>query len=54
MVFRNLFAGKGWRQRYTDKLLDKVGEGDSGTNTEYSINIHTLPRVKQTAGEKLL
>ena len=27
------------------RLLDKVGEGESGTNTEYSINTHTLPRV---------
>ena len=24
------------------RLLDKVGEGESGTNIAYSINIHTL------------
>ena len=28
-------------------LVDTVGEGDSGTNGESSINIYTLPYVKQ-------
>ena len=28
-----------------DGLVDTVGEGESGTNGESSINMHTLPRV---------
>ena len=35
-------------------LLDTVGEGESGMNGESSINIYTLPYVKQRAGEKWL
>ena len=33
-------------------LVDTVQEGESGTNGESSINIHTLPCGKQIAGEK--
>ena len=35
-------------------LVDTVREGDSGTNGESSINIYTLPCVKQIACEKLV
>ena len=35
-------------------LVDTVGEGDSGTNGESSINIYTLSCVKQIADKKLL
>ena len=31
-----------------------MGEGESGTNRESSIDIYTRPCVKQIAGEKLL
>ena len=34
--------------------VDTVGEGDSGTNGESSINIYTLPCAKQIACEKLV
>ena len=53
----NLFAEK--QQRYGDSdmengLVDTVGEGDSGTNGENSIDIYTLQCVKQIADKKLL
>ena len=35
-------------------LVDTVGEGEGGTSWENSIGIYILPRVKQTAGGKLL
>ena len=35
-------------------LVDIVAEGKSGMNGESSIDIYTLPCVKQIAGEKLL
>ena len=35
-------------------LVDIVEEGKSGMNGESSINIYTLPCVKQIADEKLL
>lgn len=35
-------------------LVDTAWAGASGTNGESSTNIHTLPCIKQTAGEKLL
>ena len=34
--------------------MDTVGEGERGTNGESSIDIYTLPCVKQIAGEMLL
>ena len=34
--------------------MDAAGEGKSGTKGESSIDICTLPRVKQRAGEKLV
>ena len=37
-----------------NRLVDTVEEGESGTNGESSINIYTLPCVRQMAGEKLL
>ena len=36
------------------QLVDTVGEEESGTNGESSIDIYTLPCVKQIAGKKLL
>ena len=33
--------------------MDTVGEGEGGMNGESSIDIYTLPCVKQMAGEKL-
>ena len=33
--------------------MNIVGEGESGMNGESSLDIHTLPCVKQIAGEKL-
>jgi len=59
MVLINLFAGKEWRLRYGDSdiengLVNTVGNGESGTNRESSIDIYTLPCVKQIAGRKLL
>ena len=35
-------------------LVNTVGNGESGTNRESSIDIYTLPSVKQIAGEKLV
>ena len=35
-------------------LVDTVGEGESGTNGESSIDIYTLSCVKWMAGERLL
>ena len=35
-------------------LVDPVGEGESGTNGESSIDIYTLPCVKQISDEMLL
>ena len=35
-------------------LVDPVGEGESGTNGESSIDIYTLPCIKQISDEKLL
>ena len=37
-----------------NRLVDTVGEGESEKNGESLINVHTLPCVKQIAGEKLL
>ena len=37
-----------------DELVDRVGEGESGTNGESSIDIYILSCVKQIAAEKLL
>ena len=34
--------------------MDRVGEGESGTNGESSTNIYTLSHVRQMSGEKLL
>ena len=34
--------------------VDRVGEGEGGTNWESSINIYTLPSVKEIAGRKPL
>ena len=36
------------------ELADTMGEGESGTNGERSIDVCTLLCVKQSAGEKLL
>ena len=33
--------------------MDAVGEGEGGTNGKSSLDIYTLPRVKQMAGKKL-
>ena len=35
-------------------LVNTVGKGESGTNRESSVDIYTLPGVKQIAGKKLL
>ena len=35
-------------------LVDRVGEGETGTNGQSNTDIHTPPCVKQIAGEKLL
>jgi len=35
-------------------LVDPVGEGESGTNGESSIDIYTLSCIKQISDEKLL
>ena len=35
-------------------LMDTVREGEGGTNGESSIDIYTLPCVKQIAGRTLL
>ena len=37
-----------------NKLLDSVGEGDSGMTWENSIEIYTLPYVKQIASGSLM
>ena len=34
--------------------MDTVGEGKSGTNGESSIEIYTLPCIKEIVGEKML
>ena len=35
-------------------VVHKVGEGERRTNRESSIDIYTLPCIKEIAGEKLL
>ena len=50
----NLFAGKEWRHRCRERLVDLVGEGEGGMNRKNSIDIYTLSCVKQIAGGKLL
>ena len=50
----NLFAEKDWRHGYGEWTCDTVGEGESGTNGESSIDIYTLPCVKQISDEMLL
>ena len=54
IVLMNLFAGQQWRDRHKNRLVDTVGEGEGGMNSESSFEIYTLPCVKQIAGEKLL
>ena len=50
----NPFSGREWRLRYGDGLVDTVGAGGNGPNGESSVDIDTLPCVKQTASGKLL
>ena len=54
MVLINLFAGWEWRCRHREQIYRHSGERGGETNEEYSIDIYTLPCVKQTAGGKLL
>jgi len=37
-----------------NRLVNIVGEGESGMNGESSIALYTLPCIKQVVGEKLL
>ena len=50
----NPFAGREWRLRYRDGLVDTMGSGGNGTNEESNIDKDTLLCVKHIAGEKLL
>jgi len=52
-VLKNLFSRKEWRCKCENGLVDTVGEGESGTNGESSINIYIPSRVKWIADEKL-
>ena len=47
---------QGWNgdEDVENGLVDTVREGDSWMNGKSSINIYTLPYVKQRAGEKWL
>ena len=54
MDLMNQFAGKEWKLRLENGLVGTVGKGKNGMNGESSIDIYTLPCVKQIAGEKLL
>ena len=49
MVQMNLFAGQEQRCRHREETLDLAGEGEGGTNSQSTIVIDTLPRVKQIA-----
>ena len=45
MVMINLFAGQQFRCRQRERTCG-VGEGDSGTNGESSMETYTLPYAK--------
>ena len=47
MVLMNLFAGQQWRCREQEnRLVDTVGEGESGMNSDSVMETCTLPYVK--------
>ena len=48
MVQMKLFAGQQRGCRHRKRLVDTVGEGESGTNWESSMDIHILPCVKHS------
>ena len=48
------FQGRNGDADIENRLLDTVGEEESGTSRESSIDKYTLSCVKQIAGEKLL
>ena len=50
---RSYLQGRNGDIDIENKLMDTVGE-ESGMNGESSIDIHTLPCVKQMTGEKLI
>ena len=52
MVLINRFAGLEERYRLGEQTLDMAGEGQGRTNGESSIDIYTLPCVKQRARRK--
>ena len=46
--------GRNEHANIENELVDMVGEGESSMNGESSIDIYTLPCVKQIVSEKLL
>ena len=51
----NLSAGQEWRLKVQNRLMDTAWKGEGGTNWESSIEIYTLPCIKQMAnGEPCL
>ena len=54
MVLMNLFAGKDWRSRCREWTCKYRRRNENGMNGESSINVCTLPSVKQIAGKKVL
>ena len=52
MVLINRFAGLEQQYRLGEQTLDMAGEGEGGTNGESSIDMYTLPCVKQRARGK--
>ena len=37
MVLTNLFAGQQWRRRHREQICEHRGEGEGGTDGEYSV-----------------
>ena len=57
MVLMNVFSGQQWRCRHREqenRLVDTVGEGESGMNSDSIMETYTLPYVKSVASENLL
>ena len=54
MVLVHLFQGMNGDKNGENELINTVGEGESGTDGESSIDKYTLSHVKQRGIEKLL
>ena len=52
IVLMNLCAEKEWRHRSREQTCGYTGEGEGGTTWKSTIDIYTLPRVKELAGSR--